>query len=403
MASVADTELYDRLGVATDASSSEIKRAFHKLAMRYHPDKNDSPEAAEKFKEFNEAYEILSDPEKRQMYDRYGMDALREGGGGGGMGGMEDILGAFFGGGRQQRRGPKKTKDIAQHLVVTLEELFNGTVKKMKLTKNVLCKDCSGSGSQDGKSYTCKDCNGSGQVDIVRSMGFGMMRTTVACPTCRGQGEAIPYGFECTKCTGKKFVKVDKILDVGVEKGMNDGEEIVFRGESHEAPGYLPGDVIFVIKEQPHQFFQRKHSQLFIKKDIPLVNALTGYQFVVEHLDGRQLHVSTPADMVISPGTTLEIPGEGMPERKYSSERGPLLITFGIEFPAKLTQAQITGLLSSLPDRLPTPQLDPKADVSKVTLQEVNQGNYYRQDPRGNACDSSDEERGPQGVACGQQ
>jgi len=402
MSSVADPTLYDRLGVEPTASASDIKRAFYKLAMKYHPDKNSSPEAAEKFKEFNEAYEVLADDEKRQMYDQYGMDSLKEGGGSGGMGGMEDFISAFFPGAAGRRRGPKKTKDIAQPLTVTLEELYSGTTKPMKIAKSVQCKDCNGTGSANGKNYTCKDCNGNGHVDIVRSTGFGMMRTTTYCPSCNGSGESIPYGMECTECSGKKFVKQEKVLDVEIEKGMVEGEQITFRGESHEVPGYLPGDVIFVIQEQHHPTFQRKTSHLFLSKKIPLINALTGYSFVIEHLDGRQLHVSTPPDMVISPGTRLEIPSEGMPERKYSSEKGSLLVTFDVEFPSKLNQDQLTALLNSLPDRIVSPPLDSKK-VTQLTLQAMDKENYHRAESRGNAFDSSEEEEGPQGVSCQQQ
>lgn len=404
--SVADKELYDRLGVEPTASSGEIKKAFHKLAMKYHPDKNSSPEAAEKFKEYNEAYEILTDEEKRQMYDRFGLDALKEGGGGGMPGGMDDILGAFFGQ-QARRRGPKKTKDIVQALPVTLEELYNGTVRKLKLTKNVGCKTCNGTGSSDGKSYVCQECEGSGQCDIVRSIGFGMIRQTVACPACRGVGESIPQNKQCSKCHSKKFVKEEKILEVEVERGMKDGEQIAFRGESHEAPGHLPGDVVFVLQEKEHDTFQRKESHLFIEKTIPLVNALTGYKFVLEHLDGRKMLISTPPDMVISPGTQLEIPNEGMPVRNFPSERGSILIRFDVEFPGKLSAAQVNGVLGSLPDRLAEPVNDPKANVTQVKLQHVDKDNYDRHEhyegQHKNAFDSSsDEERGG-GVACAQQ
>jgi DnaJ family protein A protein 2 len=370
--------------------------------MKYHPDKNPSPEAAEKFKEYNEAHEILIDPEKRQMYDRYGMDAFKEGPGGGG--GMDDFIKQFFGGHGMASRGPKKTKDIAQALPVTLEDLYLGTVKKMKLTKNVACKTCNHTGSSDGKSYACSECEGSGQCDIVRSIGFGMIRQTVTCPACRGAGENIPPAKLCSKCKGKKFVKEEKILEVEVERGMKDDEQILFRGESHEAPGYLPGDVIFVVQEQAHEFFKRRDSHLYIDKTIPLVNSLTGFKFVLKHLDGRRLHISTPPDMIISPGVQLEIPNEGMPVRNYPSERGSILVRFDVEFPAKLSAPSIQGILSALPDRQPDPVQDPKS--ISVKLQQVNKDNYERDDyyQRRRQADesSSDDDRG-QGVPCTQQ
>jgi len=300
----------------------------------------------------------------------------------------------------------KKTKDIVQALPVTLAELYNGTVKKMKLTKNVGCKACNGTGSSDGQNYVCQDCEGSGQCDVVRSIGFGMIRQTIPCPSCKGVGENIPHGKQCTKCSSKKFVKEEKILEVEIERGMKDGEQITFRGESHEAPGYLPGDVVFVLQEKEDSTFQRKDSHLFIEKTIPLVNALTGYKFVLEHLDGRKLYISTPADMVIAPGVQLEIPNEGMPVRNFPSERGSILIRFDVEFPSKLSANQRDGLLGALPDRLPEPG-DVK-DSTKVNLQAVDKNAYdkeeYAEGRHGKQAfdSSSDEDRG-QGVACSQQ
>jgi len=333
------------------------------------------------------------------------MDALKEGGAGGMHGGMEDILGAFFGGGGR-RRGPKKTKDIAQALPVTLEELFSGTLRKMKLTKNVGCKTCNSTGSSDGKSYVCKDCDGHGQVEVVRSMGFGMMRQAITCPSCRGAGEVIPAGKKCTKCDAKKFIKEDKILEVDIERGMKHEDQIMFRGESHEAPGHLPGDVIFVLQEKEHEVFRRKDAHLFIDKTIPLVNALTGFTFVLEHLDGRKLVISTPPNTVISPGLQLEIPQEGMPVRNFPSERGSLLIRFDVEFPKTLNPSQITGLLSALPGRIETSTPE---GATEINLQEVDPNNLNKAYGSGkSAFDSSSEEEGGgggggPGVACAQQ
>jgi len=187
---------------------------------------------------------------------------------------------------------------------------------------------------------------------------------------------------------------------------MKDGEQIAFRGESHEAQGYLPGDVIFVLQEKPHSVFQRKDCHLHIEKTIPLVNALTGFKFVIDHLDGRKLYISTPADMIISHGAQLEVPNEGMPVRNFPSERGSLLIKFNVEFPDKLSADQVTGLLSSLPNRIADPAQDSKTEVTTVHLQPVDHENidkeeYYDRYNRQQYDSSSDDERG--GVACSQQ
>jgi len=208
---------------------------------------------------------------------------------------------------------------------------------------------------------------------------------------------------QCNSCQGKKFCKEDKVLDVEIEKGMKDGEQILFRGESHEATGFIPGDVIFVIQEKPHAFFHRKDRHLFMEKSIPLVNALTGFSFTVEHLDGRNLHISTPPNMVISPGHELEMADGGMPVRKFPSEFGSLLVKFNIEFPNALDRQQIEGLLTCLPGRIPHASADGR---DQVTLQDINKDNFNREDGhRGGACDSSSEEEGggQPGVACAQQ
>jgi len=201
-------------------------------------------------------------------------------------------------------------------------------------------------------------------------------------------------------------VKEDKILEVDIERGMKHEDQIVFRGESHEAPGHLPGDVVFVLQEKPHEVFRRKEAHLFIEKTIPLVNALTGFQFVLEHLDGRQLFISTPPNTVISPGLQLEIPQEGMPVRNFPSERGSLIIRFDVEFPKKLSQTQVSSLLGALPDRI-VPA--PVSGATEIYLQEVDASNLNKDYGRGGkqAFDSSSEEEGGggggPGVACAQQ
>eukprot|EP01126_Amoeba_proteus_P034017 TRINITY_DN3369_c0_g1_i13.p1 TRINITY_DN3369_c0_g1~~TRINITY_DN3369_c0_g1_i13.p1 ORF type:complete len:372 (+),score=52.48 TRINITY_DN3369_c0_g1_i13:857-1972(+) len=371
--------------------------------MKYHPDKNPSPEAAEQFKEISEAYEILLDPEKRQMYDNYGLDAVKEGGPK--APGMDDILSAFFGGGVGGGRAPRRTKDIIQTVSVTLEEIYNGAQRYVNYSRTVSCKDCNGSGSSDHRSYSCQTCNGTGRCDVYRSIGFGHVRQAVSCPACRGEGESIPRHKLCKKCGGSKTVKEEQLLELDIEKGMKEDERVVFRCQSHEIQGYLTGDVIIVVKVLPHSVFKRNDSNLIIEKEIPLVHALTGYSFVVEHLDGRQLLVSTPPNMVIAPGTILQVPGEGMPERKWPSERGTLMVKFDVKFPNTLTPSQASTLLTVLPGRVPKPSEDDH--VVQVELQPFDE--TIRENPQSegfrNAYDSEGEEgynNGPS-VGCAQQ
>jgi DnaJ family protein A protein 2 len=279
--------------------------------------------------------------------------------------------------------------------------------KKVKISKKIVCVDCEGTGSMDKKSYECSDCHGTGACEIVRQMGFAMIRQQVTCPSCRGQGECVPPGKTCMGCSGNKLVSSEETLNVSVEKGMSEGEDIIFRGKSHEAPGYISGDVRFVIQEQKHAIFDRKGDNLVIIKTIPLVNALTGFSFSLTHLDGKELFISTPPNLIISPGMQLEVPNEGLPRRKWISERGTLFVRFNIDFPVTLNSSQINSLNSCLPDRILP--LDTPSGSSKVELQPVDEDRMDENDHRhgqgyGGAYDSSsgdDDEGGA--VPCAQQ
>jgi len=223
-----DNELYELLGVDPGCSQDEIKKGFRKMAMKFHPDKNSSDEAEQKFKEINAANEILSDPQKRDQYDKYGIDAFKDGGGGGGAD-MNDIFSHFFGGGRrQQQRGPKKTKNIEHVIRVSLTELYTGVEKKMKVQKTTLCVPCGATGSTDKKKYDCAVCKGTGTQEILRNFGMGMMRQMIHCQQCGGQGINIPKKFICQSCRGQKTVKTSKIVSVEIEKGSKHGKQIRF-------------------------------------------------------------------------------------------------------------------------------------------------------------------------------
>jgi len=303
-------------------------------------------------------------------------------------------------------RGPKRTKDLTTALDVSLEDMYNGATKKMKITRKVLCQKCKGKGSSDGKDYTCGSCEGQGVKVVVQQVGPGMYtKGHVRCPDCRGEGEVIPNGTKCEDCAGQKLIEEKKIINVEIDKGTKEGKKIVFRGESNEMPGYQAGDVVFIVKEKEHKLFKRDGVHLFMEKEVPLVNALTGFQFIVPHLDGRKLLVKTEAvGDIIKPGDAREIPNEGMPVFSRPYEHGNLYIKFKIVFPEKLTAKQISGLKSTLQAEAQPPKED---GYEEVTLKAFNphtagQGQY---ESHGNAYDDSDEERGGAagGVQCAQQ
>ncbi|KAJ3041600.1 Type I HSP40 co-chaperone, partial [Rhizoclosmatium hyalinum] len=278
---------------------SEIKKAYRKLALKYHPDKNPgNEEANERFKEISKAYEVLSDEQKRDMYDRYGEEGIEGASGMGGPGGMNpgDLFSQLFGGaggfGGGGRSGPRKGKDMAHSLKVTLEDLYKGKTSKLALQKQVLCGPCEGRGGKAGATRTCTGCQGRGVKIVIRQMGPMIQQMQQTCPDCNGEGEIINPKDRCTACNGKKINNERKILEVFIDKGMTDGQKVVFSGEGDQAPGIVPGDIIIVIEEKAHDRFKRKGADLFIDVKIDLLTALAGGHFSIPHLDDRVLVVN---------------------------------------------------------------------------------------------------------------
>ncbi|OQR81753.1 hypothetical protein THRCLA_11437, partial [Thraustotheca clavata] len=286
---VDNSKYYEILGVSKTASEAEIKKAFRKLALKNHPDKGGDPEL---FKDITVAYEVLSDPEKRELYDQYGEEGL-QGGGGGGAG--ADIFSQMFGGrGGGRPRGPQKGEDLTHPLKVSLEDLYNGKTVKLAVNRDVLCGRCEGRGGAVGAEKTCDTCNGRGMRIQHRQIAPGMVQQVQSvCPDCRGQGKTIRESDRCKACKGNKVTKERKVLEVHIEKGMRNGQRITFTGEADQAPGTIAGDIVFVVQEKEHAIFQRKGANLIMEKKITLVEALCGFETIVEHLDGRHLHVKT--------------------------------------------------------------------------------------------------------------
>lgn len=383
---VDETELYDLLGVEKTASSTEIKKAYRKKAMRCHPDRGGD---AEEFKKINAAHEILSDAEKRKIYDQYGMKGLEGGGGGGG--GAEDIFAAMFGGGRRRGpSGPRKTESISFPLAVTMEEAYCGTTKKLRLTKSALCETCSGSGSRSGaEPKTCGTCRGRGVEVIVRQIGPGMLQQMqTSCRSCGGSGSTIPEGDKCDTCTGARTVKKKQTLEVHVNRGIRHGEKVVFRGAADEAPGHVPGDVVIVIQVREHEVFKRRGQDLFISKEVSLNQALTGFEFAIEHLDGRTLHVRSTG--IIKPSGLVKVAGEGFPSVRNPFQKGHLFVEVDMKFPDELADNTRELLRRVLPDAQQPVSVPEDADeveledvdieVERARFQEQQQREQYEED-----------------------
>ncbi|KEG10195.1 heat shock protein DnaJ [Trypanosoma grayi] len=327
---VKETKFYDALGVSPDASVEDIKRAYRRLALKYHPDKNKDPGSQEKFKEVSVAYECLSDPEKRSRYDQFGEKGVDMEGGGFDP---TDIFASFFGGSRA--RGEPKPKDIVHELSVPLESFYTGKTVKLAITRDRLCSTCGGSGSKvPNVSATCKDCSGRGVKLITRPIGPGFIQQMqVACPKCQGKGTYIKEEDKCGVCKGQQISKDKKLFEIAIEKGMHRGDNVTFRGEGDQIPGVrLSGDIIIIFDEKPHSVFTRKGDHLLMEHTISLAEALTGFTLNIKHLDGREVSITSTG--VVDPSKLWCVNREGMPVPNTGGvERGDLVVKFHVVYP----------------------------------------------------------------------
>lgn len=393
---VKDTKLYDILGVTPEATPQEIKKAYRKMALKYHPDKN--PDDPDKFKEISAAFEVLSDEKKKGIYDKYGEEGLKEGAGGD-MHSPFDIFDMFFGGGRGRRGGNEKARgsDTVHQLKVSLEELYNGTTRQLAVQKNVICGECKGIGGKEGSVQKCDNCNGVGVEVKLRQIGPGMVQQIQQpCRECNQTGEKIREKDKCKKCNGKKVTKERKILECAVSKGMKDGQKITFYGEGDQAPGIEAGDIIIVLDEQEHPIYKRKGNNLYLKMDIELTDALCGFKRSIKTLDERTLIINSPPGQVIHANEMKCIEHEGMPGRNM----GKLIIEFKVKFPVDgwIDTMKLPLLEKLLPPRGKNVIADLSEEVHLKRLEEVPQDHrhHYSQFD-----DDDDEGRhGPGGVQC---
>lgn len=356
--------------------------------MTHHPDKGGDEE---RFKEIQTAFAVLSDEEKRQIYDEYGEEGLRDGGG---PSDAQDLFSAMFGGGGGHR-GPRKGDNVVHSLRVTLEDLYNGKTSKLAIIRNRVCKTCSGRGVTKADAIsTCMQCQGRGVQVTLNQIGPGMVQQVQnTCRACRGTGEIINEKYRCQTCGGDKVSKERKVLEVYVDKGMQSGQKITFTGEANANPGLQAGDVVVVLKQEEHDVFVRKESNLIFEKSISLSDALCGVDFHVRQLDGRLLHVSSPPGAVITPGMLKSIPHEGMPIWKNPMERGYMFIKFSIKFPDFVGPEQAALLERVLGPRTPLPAPSAGDDVEEVPLIEFDKEHVRPVHANGSAYDEDEDDQ----------
>ena len=350
---MSNRDYYEVLGVARGADLAAIKSAYRKLAMKYHPDQNPGDATAEeRFKELNEAYAVLSDPNKRALYDRHGKAAFQGGAGGGpgggGPGGFSDFsdlfnevfgdaFGDLFGGGgrgpRRSGMGPERGADLRYDLEITLENAFTGIEREIVAPVAAACESCAGSGAEAGSSpETCGGCQGSGQVRMTQ----GMFRVVRPCPNCGGRGQVISK--PCGGCGGRGQVQKDRTLSVKIPAGVEDGTRIRLAGEGDSGVrGGPPGDLYLFLSVRPHQLFERNGPDLYCRATVPMATAALGGDIEIPLIDGGRAKVSIPAGA--QTGRRLRLKGKGMTPLR-ARDRGDLHVEILVETPVNLTAKQ---------------------------------------------------------------
>lgn len=343
-------DYYEILGLQKGASDDEIKRAFRKLAVKYHPDRNQgNTEAEEKFKEINEAYQILSDPEKKSRYDQFGSAAFDGSGGFGGggfdgfdMGGFGDIFDTFFGGGGSSRRrnGPVRGNDIEYTITLTFEEAVFGVEKEISVTRSENCEHCHGSGAENGSDVkTCPTCGGSGQVRVQRQTPLGSFVSTSTCDKCGGTGKVVEN--PCSHCRGKGHVRKTRKIKVNIPAGVDTGNVMPLRGQGeHGLRGGNPGDLYVKINVTPSKVFTRKGNDVYIDAHVSMAKAALGTEITVATVDGN-VKYTVPAGT--QSGTMFRLKGKGI-AKVNSNGKGDQYVKVVVDIPKTLNEAQKKAL-----------------------------------------------------------
>ncbi|MDY2917688.1 MAG: molecular chaperone DnaJ [Muribaculaceae bacterium] len=372
-------DYYEVLGVSKTATADEIKKAYRKLAIKYHPDKNPGDKAAEeKFKEAAEAYDVLGNEEKRQNYDRYGHSMGPQGFGGGGGGGfyegggmsMDDIFAQFgdifggrFGGGfggfggaagaRRSQPRQRRGSDLRIRVKLTLDEIAKGTTKTLKIPTFVKCEHCNGTGAKDGVAFaTCQTCHGTGQVTQVQNTPFGAMQSTAVCPTCEGTGKVITE--RCTYCNGQGVERKDVQVSFNIPAGVADGMTLTLRGKGNApAHGGVNGDLLVVIEEIKHPELIRDGNDVIYNLMLDLPTATLGGSVEVPTIGGRARLKIAPGTQ---PGKVLRLRGKGLPDMDHSGVTGDELINVMVYIPETLSDAEKSAIesLRNSPNIQPT-------------------------------------------------
>jgi molecular chaperone DnaJ len=355
---MAKRDFYEILGVSKTASADEIKKAYRKKAIQFHPDKNPGDKQSEEnFKEAAEAYEVLSDPDKRQRYDQYGHAGLG-GAAGGGFGGGDmnmddifshfgDIFGGHFGGfggfGGSQRGGGQRVRrgsDLRVKVKLTLAEIASGVEKKIKVKKYVSCSHCNGSGAANGSATTtCSTCNGQGRVTRVQNTILGQMQTAVECPTCGGDGKIIKE--KCTHCNGEGIVREDEVIPINIPAGVMEGMQLSMSGKGNAARrGGANGDLLVLVEEEAHPELIRDENDLIYNLLLTVPMAALGGSMEVPTVDGKVKVTIAPGTQ---PGKVLRLRGKGLPSvNRYGT--GDLLVNIGVYIPENLNREEKTAM-----------------------------------------------------------
>ena len=345
------TDLYEVLGVSKNATDDEIKKAFRKKAREYHPDVNKAPDAEEKFKEINEAYDVLSDASKRAQYDRFGTIPGAAGGNpyGGGSGyvdfddmfggfGMGDIFSSFFGGGGRGPQARKEGRDMGVGLRLTLEEVAAGAKKEIVYDRLAPCSDCHGTGfGENGKEVTCSQCKGSGRVTTVQQTFLGAMQTSSPCPACGGLGKTVEN--PCPECEGQGRVPDRQRVTVDVPAGIRDGQQLRISGFGEAGMnGAAAGDLIVTCRVQPHEFFEREGDSLHARANISIIQAILGAEIEISGIKQDEI-VKVRIPEGCQNEQVIRVRGYGMPKLR-SETRGDLYVHIGVVIPKKVTKHQ---------------------------------------------------------------